>query len=129
MASGGSGTEVTIVSATRALKDKDMCFVGTGVPSAARDLARLTHAPDITLMSGALAPDHETRELAVASLHPGVDPEAVRSRCDWSLEDVAKVAEALPPSEPEMSVLRGLRERTGIAHGAGESKNKAMVVV
>jgi glutaconate CoA-transferase, subunit B len=38
------------VAAARALKNDDVCFVGIGAPSAACNLARLTHAPDITLI-------------------------------------------------------------------------------
>ena len=39
------------------MKNDDVCFVGIGQPSAACNLARLTHAPDITLIyeSGTLA--------------------------------------------------------------------------
>jgi glutaconate CoA-transferase subunit B len=45
------------VAAARALKSSDVCFVGIGQPSAACNLARLTHAPDITLIyeSGTIA--------------------------------------------------------------------------
>ena len=47
---------MTIV-ASRALKNSDVCFVGIGAPSAACNLARLTHAPGITLIyeSGTIA--------------------------------------------------------------------------
>jgi glutaconate CoA-transferase subunit B len=50
-------TEMMTVAAARALKNDDICFVGIGQPSAACNLARLTHAPDITLIyeSGTLA--------------------------------------------------------------------------
>jgi glutaconate CoA-transferase subunit B len=50
-------TEMMTVAAARALKSRDVCFVGIGMPSAACNLARLTHAPDITLIyeSGTLA--------------------------------------------------------------------------
>jgi glutaconate CoA-transferase subunit B len=52
-----SPTEVMTVAAARALKNTDICFVGIGAPSAACNLARLTHAPDITLIyeSGTIA--------------------------------------------------------------------------
>ena len=43
-------TEMMTVAAARALKNDDICFVGIGQPSAACNLARLTHAPDITLI-------------------------------------------------------------------------------
>jgi len=50
-------TEMMTVVASRALKDSDVCFVGIGAPSAACNLARLTHAPGITLIyeSGTIA--------------------------------------------------------------------------
>jgi glutaconate CoA-transferase subunit B len=38
------------VAAARALRNEDVCFVGIGLPSAACNLARLTHAPKITLI-------------------------------------------------------------------------------
>src|SRR3982075_519440 len=38
------------IAAARALRNNDVCFVGIGMPSAAANLARLTHAPDITLI-------------------------------------------------------------------------------
>ncbi len=45
-----TASEMMIVAAARALKNDDVCFVGIGAPSAACNLARLTHAPDITLI-------------------------------------------------------------------------------
>lgn len=50
-------TEMMTVAAARALRNDDVCFVGIGMPSAAANLARLTHAPDITLVyeSGTIA--------------------------------------------------------------------------
>ena len=33
------------IAAARALRNDDVCFVGIGLPSAACNLARLTHAP------------------------------------------------------------------------------------
>ena len=50
MASAYSPTEIMTVAAARALRGSDVCFVGIGAPSAACNLARLTHAPDITLI-------------------------------------------------------------------------------
>ena len=42
--------ELMTVAASRLLKNDDVCFVGIGLPSAACNLARLTHAPQITLI-------------------------------------------------------------------------------
>jgi len=38
------------VTAARCVGNDDVCFVGIGLPSAACNLARLTHAPEITLI-------------------------------------------------------------------------------
>jgi len=45
-----TAAEMMTVVAARALKNEDVCFVGIGAPSAACNLARLTHAPGITLI-------------------------------------------------------------------------------
>lgn len=50
MTAGYSSTEMMTVAAARALSSDDVCFVGIGLPSAACNLARLTHAPDIALI-------------------------------------------------------------------------------
>jgi len=42
--------EMMTIAAARALSNDDVCFVGIGAPSAACNVARLTHAPDITLI-------------------------------------------------------------------------------
>jgi glutaconate CoA-transferase subunit B len=57
MTAGFTPTEMMTVAASRALKSDDVCFVGIGMPSAACNLARLTHAPGITLIyeSGTIA--------------------------------------------------------------------------
>lgn len=48
--SAATRDEQMIVTAARALKDGDVCFVGIGLPSAAANLARLTHAPNVVLI-------------------------------------------------------------------------------
>lgn len=45
-----SSDEMMTIAAARALSNDDVCFVGVGPPSAACNVARLTHAPDITLI-------------------------------------------------------------------------------
>lgn len=42
--------EMMTIAASRALGPNDVCFVGIGAPSAACNVARLTHAPEITLI-------------------------------------------------------------------------------
>jgi glutaconate CoA-transferase subunit B len=43
-------TELMTINAARKLRDGQVCFVGIGLPSAAANLARLTHAPDVVLI-------------------------------------------------------------------------------
>ena len=45
-----SSSEMMTVAAARALGNDDICFVGIGLPSAACNLARLTHAPRLKLV-------------------------------------------------------------------------------
>ncbi len=45
-----SRTEMMTVAAARRLWNGAVCFVGIGLPSAACNLARLTHAPDLVLI-------------------------------------------------------------------------------
>jgi glutaconate CoA-transferase subunit B len=55
------------IAAARALRNEDVCFVGIGAPSAASNLARLTHAPGITLIyeSGTIATKPEVLPLSI----------------------------------------------------------------
>src|SRR5271156_42151 len=45
-----SPVEIMTVAAARKLKNGTVCFVGIGLPSAAANLARMTHAPEIVLI-------------------------------------------------------------------------------
>src|ERR671918_953263 len=59
--------EMMTIAAARALRNDDVCFVGIGMPSAASNLARLTHAPDITLIyeSGTIATRPDVLPLSI----------------------------------------------------------------
>jgi glutaconate CoA-transferase, subunit B len=59
--------EMMTIAASRALKNDDVCFVGIGAPSAACNVARLTHAPDITLIyeSGTIGTAPEVLPLSI----------------------------------------------------------------
>lgn len=60
-------SEMMAVAAARALTDEDICFVGIGMPSLACNLARLTHAPNITLIyeSGTIGTRPEVLPLSI----------------------------------------------------------------
>ena len=73
-------SEMMTVAAARAVTNNDICFVGIGLPSAACNLARLTHAPHITLIyeSGTLQTRPEILPLSIG------DPEL----CETALATV-----------------------------------------
>ena len=50
MSQGFTPDEMMTIAAARMLTSQDVCFVGIGPPSAACNVARLTHAPGITLI-------------------------------------------------------------------------------
>jgi glutaconate CoA-transferase subunit B len=62
-----TGNEIMTIVAARALSSDDVCFVGIGAPSAACNLARLTHAPGITLIyeSGTIATRPDVLPLSI----------------------------------------------------------------
>jgi len=45
-----NANEIMTIEAARRLKSGTVCFVGIGMPSAAANLARLTHAPEVVLI-------------------------------------------------------------------------------
>ncbi len=66
-ASGWSTDEMMTVAAARQLRDGAACFVGIGLPSAAANLARRTHAPDLVLIyeSGTLGSKPDRLPLSI----------------------------------------------------------------
>ncbi|MBV9086160.1 MAG: CoA-transferase subunit beta [Acidobacteriaceae bacterium] len=62
-----SPTEIMTVAAARKLRDGMVCFVGIGPPSAAANLARLTHAPEVVLIyeSGTIGAKPEVLPLSI----------------------------------------------------------------
>ena len=62
-----TASEMMTVAAARALGNDDICFVGIGLPSAACNLARLTHAPRLTLVyeSGTLETKPQVLPLSI----------------------------------------------------------------
>src|SRR4051794_2308140 len=96
-------TEMMGVAAARTLKNEDVCFVGIGAPSLACNLARLTHAPDITLIyeSGAIGTKPNVLPLSIG------DPE---------LSETATVTVSVP--EMFQYWLQGGRISIGFLGGA-----------
>jgi glutaconate CoA-transferase subunit B len=64
---GYTPDEMMTVAAARKLADGKTCFVGIGLPSAAANLARATHAPDLVLFyeSGAIGAKPDVLPLSI----------------------------------------------------------------
>ncbi|MEP7344474.1 MAG: CoA-transferase subunit beta [Gemmatimonadaceae bacterium] len=79
--SAATRDEQMIVTAARALKDGDVCFVGIGLPSAAANLARLTHAPRVVLIyeSGAIGAKPSVLPLSIGDGELAITADAVVS--------------------------------------------------
>lgn len=61
---------------------------------------------------GILTPDHETKELTLTSIHPGITVEKVTEATGWPLKISPRLATTSAPTEVELGVLRDLNERT-----------------
>ncbi|MHA7880196.1 MAG: CoA-transferase subunit beta [Saccharospirillum sp.] len=67
MSDAYTATELMTVAASRYLRNGQVCFVGIGQPSAAANLARLTHSPDLVLIyeSGTIGTRPEVLPLSI----------------------------------------------------------------
>ncbi len=67
MAENYTSDEMMSIVAARQLRDRQVCFVGIGLPSEAANLARLTHAPDVVLIyeSGTIGTRPEVLPLSI----------------------------------------------------------------
>jgi glutaconate CoA-transferase, subunit B len=103
MTTGFTLSEMMTIAAARSLSNDDVCFVGIGAPSAACNVARLTHAPDITLIyeSGTIGTKPDILPLSIG------DGEL----CDTALFTV-------PVPEMFRYWLQGGRVTTGFLGGA-----------
>ena len=95
--------EMMTVTAARQLRDGAVCFVGIGLPSAACNLARLTHAPNIVLIY----------ESGTVGARPGVLPLSIG---DGELAETADCVVPLP--EIFAHYLQGGRVDVGLLGAA-----------
>ncbi len=83
-----------------------------------RELGVATAGPQLLVTDLCMfQPDHETNELTVGSLHPGVTRDRVRENTGWDVRFASEVRETVPPTGDELEVLRELNARTSRAHG------------
>lgn len=60
---------------------------------------------------GILEPDPGTRELTLTRIHPGVDVDQVRAATGWELRVADELGATEPPTEEELTTLRGLKTK------------------
>jgi glutaconate CoA-transferase, subunit B len=65
-----------------------------------------------------LRPHPVTRELQVASIHPGVSRETIFAATGWTIQFADGCSQTEAPEFGELEVLRDLKARTAAAHGA-----------
>jgi glutaconate CoA-transferase subunit B len=70
-----------------------------------------------------MRPDPETKELLVATLHPGVTRERVIEETGWPVKFWDDVEETPAPTAAELATLRELHARTAAAHGVPAGSN------
>jgi hypothetical protein len=86
-------------------------------------IAKHVHSGDVLAPEGftyfiPFAAAHETNELLVTSLHPGVTREQIAAATGWPVRFAIAVAETPPPDTQELSVRRNLQARMAQACGA-----------
>ncbi len=62
---------------------------------------------------GILRFDAESREMVLASLHPGCTVEAVQERVSWPLRVAADLAQTPTPTAAELAIMRGELDKEG----------------
>ncbi|WP_046469028.1 CoA-transferase subunit beta [Allosalinactinospora lopnorensis] len=84
--------------------------VGHGKGAGQREQLGLTGLGPTRVITdlGVLEPEPRTRELTLASVHPGVAVDDVRATTGWELQVAPDLAVTAEPDEAELSVLRSL---------------------
>lgn len=90
--------------------------VGFGRDGGGRE-GHLGSGPSIVITDLAvMKPDPKTNELTLTGVHPGIEVDLVRDRTGWELAIADDVTITDPPTDEELTILRGLKERTAAAH-------------
>jgi glutaconate CoA-transferase subunit B len=64
---------------------------------------------------GILSPNPESRELELASIHPGISVEQAKAACGWPLCIAERLAETPAPTAVELATLRNFKARSEAA--------------
>jgi len=102
---------VVIPHSRRAFPERVDFITSPGFLGGGAERARLGlpgGGPDAVITDlGVLRFDQETREMVLASLHPGATLDAVRAQTGWPLRAASPLGVTQPPSAEELRVLRG----------------------
>lgn len=78
---------------------------------AREQLGLLGAGPTVVITDlGVLTPDPDTRELTLASVHPGRSVADARAAIGWELRVADQLTETEPPTRQELATLRALKE-------------------
>jgi glutaconate CoA-transferase subunit B len=93
--------------------------VGYGSGPGTRQRLGLTGAGPLKIITdlGVLEPDPATQEFTLTGLYPGVSVQDARDRTGWHLAAAPELQTLDPPSESELTALRGLT-----AKGSGKER-------
>ena len=120
---GSSAGEVLIIvkHSKRTLVEKldFVTSVGFLTGRDAREKAGLTGKGPVAVITDLciLRPHPISRELEVASIHPGVDRKRVAESTGWVIQFAEECGETTAPKADELGTLRELKARTAEAHG------------
>jgi glutaconate CoA-transferase subunit B len=123
---GAGGAEVLVIvkQSKRTFVEKldFVTTVGFLTGGDSRERAGLTGKGPVAVITDLciLRPNAISRELEVASIHPGVDREAIAASSSWKLKFSEDCVETPPPTDHELQILRDLKSRTLAAHGVVE---------
>ena len=113
---------ITMKQSPRGFVPRIDFFTSFGFGEGGEDRARrgiATKGPTRLMTDMAVwAPEPETKELQVVSLHPGVTREAMAASVGWEILYAEDVGETPPPTAEELEILRDLHARTKAAHAS-----------
>ena len=108
---------VTIGNSKRTLPEKVDFVTSPGYLGGGRDRERLGLAggPDLVITDmGVYRFDPETREMVLASIHPGITLQTIRENIGWDVKVTQDLTETPPPSAEEIRIIRSDLDPQGI---------------